>query len=110
MCEQRRNLSAELAGDSLRDGEYLPIPIERVGARELRGYSRILQLYVCWEDGNLRFCDPEEDAYLLTYRGRLIAEAERDEERERRVTAEAERRAAQARICHLEERIWQLGG
>ena len=105
---------AELAGDRLQGGEYVPVPIERVGENELRGYSRILELYVCWEDGNLRFYDPDENAYLLTYHeqdeGRLIAEAERDEERERRLAAEAERLAAQARIRHLEERIRRLGG
>ncbi len=114
MCEQRRNSNAELAGDRLQDGEYVPIPIERVDENELRGYSDVLQLYVCWEDSNLRFYDPAEGRYPLTYReqdeGRLTAESERDEERERRLAAESERRAAPARIRHLEEQIRRLEG
>ena len=102
---------AELAGDRLQGSEYVPIPIERMGENELRGFSDVLQLYVCWEDGNLRFYDPDEDAYLLTYReqdeGRLTAEAQaRTAEAER----DEERRAAQARIRHLEEQIRQLRG
>ena len=72
---------AELAGDRLQDVEYVPIPIERMGENELRGLTDALQLYVCWEAGNLRFYDSEDDAYLLTYHeqddSRLIAEAER---------------------------------
>ena len=111
---------AELAGDWLQDGEYVPIPIERVGARQMRGYSDVLQLYVCWEDGNLRFYD-KKAGYLLTHdeeadsriaerSARLTAEAqaqtaeaERDAERNRRL-------AAQARVRHLEEQIRRLEG
>ena len=111
---------AELAGDRLQDGEYVPIPIERVGAREMRGYSDVLQLYVCWEDGDLRFYD-EEAGYLLTHdeeadgriaerTARITAETEREEERERRLAAEAERRAAESRVRHLEEQIRRLEG
>lgn len=97
---------AALAGDLLVDGEYIPIPIEPVGENMLRGYSRALRLYVCWEDGDLRFYDPEE-GYLPTHmediEGRLA-------EREGRLVAEARAEAAEARARHLEEELRRLQG
>lgn len=47
-----------LAGDILVDGEYRPIEIEWLDDTRCRGYSDALGLYVCWEDGLLRFYDP----------------------------------------------------
>ena len=49
------------------DGRYVPIPIDRIGENVLRGYSEVLDLYVCWEYGALRFFDHAEGRYLLTY-------------------------------------------
>ena len=110
-----------LAGDRLEsDGEYAPIPIERISEGILRGYSDVLGLYVCWEHGYLNFYDPEV-GYLLTFdeerQGRLAAEAERDEERQGRLAAEAERDeerqgrlAAETRARQLEEKLRRLQG
>ena len=91
---------AELAGDTLVNGVYAPIPIARTGANKMRGYSDILKLYVCWEDGNLRFYDPVEGRYLLTH----------DEEADGRLVAEAERDAARNRIRYLEEQLRRIQG
>ena len=33
----------------------------------LRRYSEAVGLYVCWEDGMLRFYDPLADSYLDTH-------------------------------------------
>ena len=46
--------SAPLAGDKLMDGEYVPIPIHRTDNEHLWGHSAVLNLDLCWEDGNLR--------------------------------------------------------
>ena len=111
---------AELAGDRLANGVYVPIPIERTGLRALRGYSEVLGLWICWEDGDLRFYD-EEAGYLLTHdeeadarllerARRLIAEAERDAAESERDEEREERIAAQDRVRQLEEQIRRMGG
>ena len=99
---------APLAGDRLGpDGRYAPIPIRRIGDEVLRGYSEVLGLDVCWEHGMLRFFDPAAGRYLLTQaeerEGRLIAEAERDKERDARL-------AAEDRARRLEEQLRRLRG
>ena len=84
-----------LAGDQLVDGEYRPI---RVAAGDEGGYwglSEILNLDLCWENGQLRWYDPVSQRYLLTH----------DEEAEGRIAAEADAAEAQARIRQLEEEL-----
>ena len=92
-----------LAGDRLVDGEYEPIEIERLDESRFRGYSEALELYVCWEYGELRFYNPASGGYLLTheeeYIGRrdaevqvALAEARAESERARAEAAEAELR------------------
>ena len=56
-----------LAGDRLVNGEYERIEIEELGEGRLRGYSEALGLYVCWEDGMLRFFDPVTESYLRSH-------------------------------------------
>ena len=81
---------AALTGDRLVDGKYEPIAIEMLDDRHLRGHSEAVGLYVCWEDGELRFYDPVTESYLRTH----AEDANRaEEERASRVAAEA----------HLEE-------
>ena len=82
-----------LAGDILVDGEYRPIEIEWLDDARCRGYSDALGLYVCWEDGLLRFYDPVSQSYLRTH----------DEE------ADA-RRAAETRVAELEDELRRLRG
>ena len=77
---------AALAGDRLVDGVYEPIEIEELGEGRLRGHSEALGLYVCWEDGMLRFFDPVTESYLRSH-------------------AEAE-----ARVAELEEELRRLRG
>ena len=92
---------AALAGDLLVDGVYEPIVIETLGEGRLRGYSDALGLYVCWEDGMLRFFDPLTESYLDTHEeeraARMAAQARVREE-------EAARLAAQARAGTAENR------
>ncbi len=89
---------SRLAGDTLVDGVYQPIPIDQTGDEMYRGFSAALNLYVCWERGQLRWYDPISEGYLLTH----------DEEADARLAAERERDAERAARLAAEERIRQL--
>ena len=84
---------AALAGDLLVDGVYEPIEIEDLGEGRLRGYSDALGLYVCWEDGMLRFFNPVTESYLRSHQ----------EER-------AARLAAESRLAEFEAELRRLRG
>ena len=95
-----------LAADILVDGRYRRIPIAWSDAAHGRAYSPALGLYVCWDDGELRFYDPLTGTYLRTLAeerterqaeaaGRRRAEARADGEAAR-ADAEAEARQAEA--------------
>ena len=105
---------AALAGDRLVEGVYQPIDIEELGEDRLRGYSESLGLYVCWEEGMLRFFDPETDTYLRSHQedaGRAEDSEARVRAAEARVQEEsAARRSAEARAAELEEELRQLRG
>ena len=91
---------AALAGDLLVEGKYEPIAIETLDDGRLRGYSEALGLYVCWEDGHLRFFDPGTESYLRSH----------DEERTGRLAAQARAGAAEARAAELEVELRRLRG
>ncbi len=94
--------SAPLAGDTLVDGQYQPIPVSRLEDGSFWGRSTVLNLDLCWERGVLRFWDPVGQRYLTTDQeeraARRAAEAQRDSERQARAEAEA-------RIRQLEEEL-----
>ena len=90
---------AALAADRLVEGAYQPIRIDMAEDGVLRGYSDALGLYVCWEQGALRFYDPESQRYLLTH----------DEEAERADEEAAARMQAEAEVRRLRERLDLLG-
>ena len=97
---------APLAADRLVDGVYQPIEIETTDDGVLRGYSEALGLYVCWNEGMLRFYDAESQNYLLTHEEEVEraaeAHARADEEAAARMQAEAE-------VRRLRERLEMLG-
>jgi len=90
---------APLAGDRLVDGRYEPIPLanDRPGKMfgMLSGYCEPLDLYLCWDQGKLRFYDPKTDEFLMDpeeLEAALgVAQAERDAALERIRQLEAER-------------------
>ena len=88
------------AGDRLVNDVYESIKIEKLGEGRHRGYSKVLRLYVCWEEGMLRFFDPDTQSYLLAH----------DEERAGRRAAEARAGTAEARVAELEAEIRRLHG
>ncbi len=103
---------ARLAGDQLVEGRYAPIPLENMPGRVLQGYSRVLDIYLRWEDGELLFCDPATGfpiACLEDEReARMAAEANAEAEKTRADSAQARAEAAEARVLELEERIRRL--
>ena len=117
---------APLAGDTLVEGEYSPIPISREPDGLIWGRSEVLGLDVCWDNGILRFYDPVEGRFLpnaeelaverdaertareaaeedrnVAEAGRNIAEAERDAERRAREAAEEEARRLREELRRL---------
>ena len=84
---------AALAGDRLVNGRYRRIEIVELADGSLRGYSAALGLYLCWEDGALRFYDPVTEEYLSSY----------GEER-------AARRAAEDKLAEMAAEIRRLRG
>ena len=82
-----------LIGGHLVNGEYRPIPIERLSENTLQGYSAVLNLNIRWHDGQLEWYDPATGHHIVTF----------DDEREGRLQAEA-------RVRELEEEIQRLRG
>ena len=103
---------AALAGDLLVDGIYRPIAIETLQEGMLRGYSDALGLYVCWEDGMLRFFDPGTESYLDTHEeeraGRLAAQARANTAETRAEEERTGREAAESRLAELEAELRRL--
>ena len=95
---------ARLAGDRLVDGAYQPIPIEQHRGGILEGYSRILNLHLRWENGNLRWHKPGTTRPIATFADeRLRADREREARLQAEARAEDERaRADRAREARLQ--------
>ena len=85
---------AALAGDRLVNDAYQEITIHRTDDNGYWGHSAVLNLDICWEDGQLRFYDPVGRRYLLTYE-EALADGEA-------------RRAAEAEVARLQEQIRRL--
>ena len=116
---------AALAGDRLVDGRYEPIEIQVIDGLSRRGYSEVLDLWLCWEDRRLRLFDAKAGQYLRThdeeydraeleaYERRqaelraIQAELRADEERDLRLQEEHERRQAELRADQAEIRAQQ---
>ena len=102
-----RHHDAPLAGDRLVDGAYQPIEIHQTDGTHLWGHSDILNLDLCWEDGQLRWWDPVAQRYLETHdeeaEGRVAAEARAENEREARIQAEARVQELEAELRRLNQ-------
>ncbi len=70
---------ARLAGDRLVGIEYEPIPIETLEEGIMQGFSSVLNLYIRWEHGELKWHDPATGRQIATF----------EQEREARIAAEA---------------------
>ena len=100
-----------LAGDRLVRGRYEPVPIEALEEGILQGYSAVLDLFIRWEHGELRWHDPATGQHIITLSD-LLARAEReraltDTERSRANAEQEARMTAEARVRELEEELRQ---
>jgi hypothetical protein len=64
------------------------------------GYSEVLQLYLCWDEGWPRFYDPATGTFLDDW----------ESDRAARFTAEAQRDATAAENRRLREELHRLRG
>ena len=105
---------AALAGDLLVESRYESIVVETLDDGSHRGYSDALGLFVCWEDGKLRFFDPGTESYIRSHEedatrakvertARLAAQA-------RTGTVEARAENAESRVAELEAELRRLRG
>ena len=90
-----------LAGDTLVDGEYKKLDVKWHDNMRCSGYSEVLDLYVCWEYGRLRWYDPNTGEYLLTF---FEERNMRLQETARANQAEAENRRLRAQLDALRRR------
>ena len=79
------------------DGQYQPLAITEDPNGMKWGYSAVLGLDICWDNGLLRFRNPLNGTFLPT-----PVEA-RDAEREARLTAEAEVAALRQQLRRLQQ-------
>ena len=83
-----------LAGDRLAGNRYEPVEIAELGDGSLEGYSEVLELYLRWEAGRLKWYDPETGRAIMDLAAmQRIAEAERQARLEAEQRAEAEQQA-----------------
>ena len=86
-----------LAGETLVDGEYHPIEINREADGIIRGHSPTLGL--CWFDGDLYFFDPATQTWLENL---LQAKARADAAAAQAAAAERELEEVRAQLRRLQ--------
>ena len=99
---------ARLAGDRLVNGAYQPIPIQQISPDVLQGYSPVLNLLLRWENGELRWHNPQTGQHIATFAD-AQARADLAEDLASRAAARANReraarRYAETRADHAEDR------
>ena len=99
-----------LAGDRLVGNRYESIEIVESADGSLEGYSEVLELYLRWEAGQLKWYDPETGKAIvdLPEMERIAVAFQRRAEAERQGRLEAERRAEEERQAKMEERQGRL--
>ncbi len=97
-----------LGGERLVEGVYQPIELTTEPDGVLKGYSPVLGMSLCWNDGWPRFYDPRAGAYLESWEhvseARLDAEARADDAEARADDAEAQAAVEQAARLSAEAR------
>ncbi len=99
-----------LAGDRLVGERYEPLEIAELADGSLEGYSEVLELYLRWEAGQLKWHDPETGKAImgLAEMQRIAEASQRQAEAERQGRLEAERRAEKERQARMVERQARL--
>ena len=91
-----------LVGEELINGQYQRIDLTTEPYGVLKGYSPILRISLCWQEGMLTFYNYQTGAYL---RNLPDTQAALQAEQSARQQAEAARRQAEARVRQLEEEL-----
>ena len=91
-----------LSGELLMDGVYRPVELTTKPDGVLKGYSPVLELYLCWDEGLLLFYDPVSETYLRNLRQERTAHEQTQAELQ---SERAAREAAEARVRQLEEQL-----
>ena len=76
-----------MSGAQLVNGTYQPVELTTAPDGVLKGYSPVLQLSLCWDEGWPRLYDPSTGAYLESWREVQAARAQAEA---RAAAAEAE--------------------
>ena len=92
------NHGAALSGLLLTGGGYREVELTTGPDGILKGYSPVLGLSLCWDEGWPRFYDPATGTYLEGWR----------EAAARAAAAEAQRDAAEAEVRRLQEQLRRL--
>ena len=69
-----------LAGERLVNGVYQPIELTSEPDGVLKGYSDVLKLSLCWDEGQARIYNPETGTYLSNLTETRVARAEAEAE------------------------------
>ena len=92
-----------MSGWVLRDGAYHPVELTIEPDGVLKGYSELMQLYLCWDEGWPRFYDPATGTYLENWRQeRATYEADRVANEAERAALLVENERLRARVRRLE--------
>ena len=81
-----------MSGWVLRHGEYQPVELTTEPDGILKGYSDLMGLYLCWDEGWPRFYDPATETHLENWR-------------QERASFEATLADREARIRELEDKL-----
>ena len=96
---------ARLAGDRLVGQRYEPIQLEELSPEVVQGRSKVLNLILRWDNGDLHWIDPATNEHIPTF------DAEREgrlAEREGRRAAELRASAAEAQVRALQDELRRL--
>lgn len=92
-----------MSGWVLRDGAYHPVELTTEPDGILKGYSELMELYLCWDEGWPRFYDPATGTYLENWRQERAAhEAELAAHEAERAVLLAENERLRARVRRME--------
>ena len=105
-----------LVGEELAEGEYRRLELTTHPDGVLKGHSRVLGLWLCWQNEMLTFYDEKTGEYLPTYHEMQAAlqthrealQTEREAlqaERATRLAEQEARQQAEARIKELEDEL-----
>lgn len=103
-----------LVGEYLQDGEYRRFQLHEGPGGMVWGRSPALNLDLCWDNGRLRYYDPEAGNYLLNWReerdAKEVAQTAAQTAQAATEIERAVRHSAEDRVAELEAELRRLRG